>query len=203
LQDVLGDDGRWLAPDGGPAGRAPAGVPAVVARVRLAEVLARMVDAPSARAAVILDDMQWADPESLELFGHVARLAPQSLIVVIFRGAGLELGHPLAQCLAEVQRQRSCEYLPLDSLPRHDGGRLLEQAAGIALETQLVDALYARSGGNPFYLGELGRYLLSHGDTTTVSGDGHPHASSATNRAPPGCWTPPAYTPPGITECVC
>jgi hypothetical protein len=83
----------------------------------------------------------------------------------------LELGHPLAQRLAEVQRQRSCEYLPLDSLSRRDGGRLLAQAAGIPLETQLVDALYAQSGGNPFFLGELGRYLLGHGDTTTLSGD--------------------------------
>jgi DNA-binding CsgD family transcriptional regulator len=120
---------------------------------------------------VVLDDMQWADPESLELFGHVARLTPRSLIVVIFRGAGLELGHPLAQRLAEVQRQRSCQYLPLDRLSRRDGGRLLEQAAGIPVEAQLVDALYEQSGGNPFFLGELGRYVLSHGDSTTVSGD--------------------------------
>src|ERR1700722_8500915 len=153
LQAVLGDEARWLAPlapDGVLAGRAPVGVPTVVARARLAEVLARMLDALPAPAVVILDDMQWADPESLELFGHVARLTPRSLIVVIFRGAGLELGHPLAQRLAELQRQRSCECLPLDSLSRRDGGRLLEQAAGIPLETQLVDALYEQSGGNPF-----------------------------------------------------
>jgi len=175
LEALLGDGARWLAPlapDGVLSGRAPVGVPAVVARVRLAEVLARMLDALPARAVVVLDDMQWADPESLELFGHVAQLSPQSLIVVIFRGAGLELGHPLAQRLAEVQRQRSCEYLPLDSLSRQDGGRLLEQAAGTPPETELVDALYAQSGGNPFFLGELGRYLLSHGDATKPSRDG-------------------------------
>jgi DNA-binding CsgD family transcriptional regulator len=175
LKAVLGDEARWLAPlapDGVLSGRAPVGVPALAARLRLAEVLARLLDALPARAVVVLDDMQWADPESLELFGHVARLSPHSLIVVIYRGAGLELGHPLAQRLADVQRQRSCEYLTLDSLSRRDGGRLLEQAAGTPLERQLVDALYAQSGGNPFFLGELGRYLLSHGDATNLSKDG-------------------------------
>jgi DNA-binding CsgD family transcriptional regulator len=175
LEAVLGEEARWLAPlapDGVLSGGPPVGVSAAVARLRLAEVLARLLDAFPAPAVVTLDDMQWADPESLELFGHVARLSPDSLIVVIFRGSTLELGHPLAQRLADVQRQRPTEYLPLDSLSRQDGGRLLEQAAGTALETQLVDALYAQSGGNPFFLGELGRYILSHGDATKPSADG-------------------------------
>jgi DNA-binding CsgD family transcriptional regulator len=175
LETLLGDEARWLAPlapDGVLSGGGPVGVPAVVARLRLAEVLARLLDALPERAVVVLDDMQWADPDSLVLFGQVARLSPRSLFVVIFRGAGLELGHLLAQRLADVQRERACEYLPLGSLSRRDGGKLLEQAAGTPLETQLVDALYAQSGGNAFFLGELGRYLLSHGDATKLSRDG-------------------------------
>jgi DNA-binding CsgD family transcriptional regulator len=36
---------------------------------------------------------------------------------------------------------------------------LLEQAAGGALQTRLLDAVYEESGGNPFFLGELGRHL--------------------------------------------
>jgi DNA-binding CsgD family transcriptional regulator len=175
LEALLGGAAGWLAPlapDEVLSGRTPAGVPAVVARRRLAEVLARMLDALPARSVVILDDMQWADPESLELFSHVARLSPHTPIVVIFRGASLELGHPLARRLADVQRHRSCEYLPLGSLSREDGGQLLAQAAGTPVQAQLVDALYAQSGGNPFFLGELGRYLLSHGDATKLSTDG-------------------------------
>jgi DNA-binding CsgD family transcriptional regulator len=175
LEALLGDDARWLAPlapEGVQGAGVPVGVPAGLARRRLAEVVARMLDALPAPATVILDDMQWADPESLALFGQLARVSPHSLIVVIFRGAGLELGHPLARRLADVQRQRSCEYLPLDSLSRRDGGRLLEQAAGTPLEPQLVDALYRQSGGNPFFLAELGRYLVGHGEATKLSSDG-------------------------------
>jgi DNA-binding CsgD family transcriptional regulator len=171
LRATLGDDARWLAPllrDGAGEKLAPVGIPAAGARVRLAEVLGRMLDALPARAAVILDDMQWADAESLELFAQVTQLVRTPLIVVIFRGVGLELGHPLAQRLAEIQRQRSCEYIALDSLPRQDAARLLEQAAGTSLDARMVDALYEQSGGNPFFLGELGRYLQSHGDLTDV-----------------------------------
>jgi DNA-binding CsgD family transcriptional regulator len=175
LRATLGDYARWLAPllrDGAGADLAPVGVPAVVARVRLAEVLGRMLDALPTRAAVILDDMQWADAESLELFAHVAQLVRTPLIVVIFRGTGLEMGHPLAQRLAEIKRQRPLEYITLDSLPREDAVRLLEQAARTSLDAQMVDALYEQSGGNPFFLGELGRYLQSHGELTNAPDSG-------------------------------
>src|SRR3984957_5163342 len=82
------------------------------------------------------------------------------------------MGHPLAQRLAEIKRQRPLEYITLDSLPREDAVRLLEQAARTSLDAQMVDALYEQSGGNPFFLGELGRYLQSHGDLTNAPDSG-------------------------------
>jgi DNA-binding CsgD family transcriptional regulator len=162
LAAALGAEAPWLAPLLPYLGWLEAGrlsAPAAVARVRLAEVLVRVLDSFECPSVVVLDDMHWAYPESLELFGHVARLASGSLLVVSCRGTGLDLGHPLAQRLAEVQRQRSCEYVQLGSLSRQEAGDLLEQAAGASLQTRLVDAAYAESGGNPFFLGELGRHL--------------------------------------------
>jgi predicted ATPase len=140
-----------------------------VARLRLAEVLARVLDSFEHPPLVVLDDMQWAYPESLELFGHVTRLARSSLVVCC-RGTGLELGHPLAQRLAEIHRLRSCEYMALGGLPRGEAGELLEQASGGPLEAALVDAAYADSGGNPFFLGELGRHLQRRSATSLAAG---------------------------------
>jgi DNA-binding CsgD family transcriptional regulator len=140
--------------------------PAGVARVRLAEVLVRVLDSFERPPVVVLDDMQWAYPESLELFGHVARLATGSLLVVSCRGSGLELGHPLAQRLAQVHRQRTCEYLALGSLSRDEAGELLEHAADGPLGAALVDSVYEESAGNPFFLGELGRQLQRDGRTS-------------------------------------
>jgi DNA-binding CsgD family transcriptional regulator len=166
LGAALGVEARWLAPLAGDVALPDSGgviAPAEVARLRMAEVLARMLDSFERPPVVVLDDMQWAYPESLELFSHVSRLATGSLVVVCCRGTGLDLEHPLAQRLAEVQRQRPCEYLSLGSLSRREAGELLEQAAGRALEVALVDAMYEEGGGNPFFLGELGRHLSRDG----------------------------------------
>jgi hypothetical protein len=175
LAAVLGGEVRWLAPllgDVALPGVERVSAPPGVARLRLAEVLVRVLDSFECPPVVVLDDMQWAYPESLELFGHVSRLVRAALVVVSCRGTGLELGHPLAQRLAEVGRQRSCEYLPLESLPRGEAGELLEQAAGGPLEAALVDAVYADSAGNPFFLAELGRHLQRRGAASLAAGGG-------------------------------
>jgi predicted ATPase len=143
LVAALGVEVRWLAPllgDIALRGVERLSAPPLVARLRLAEVLVRVLNWFEHPSLVVLDDMQWAYPESLELFGHVSRLARNSLVVVCCRGTGLELGHPL------------------------------EQASGGPLETALVDAVYADSGGNPFFLGELGRHLQRRGATSLAVG---------------------------------
>src|SRR5262249_46579327 len=127
------------------------------------EVLARALGASGRPSLVVLDDMHCANAESLELFGHVARLATGTLFVVCSRGIGLELGHPLSQRLAGGQWHRACEYLPLGGLSREDAGVLLEQAAGRPLDPRMVDAAYQDSGGTPFFLGELDRYVPRDG----------------------------------------
>jgi DNA-binding CsgD family transcriptional regulator len=163
LEARLGAEARWLAPMLPAEMRPdapPTNLPAAVAGVRLAAVLARLLDSLPRSPVLVFDDMQWADPGSLELFGHVARQSGDSLVVMIFRGAGLELGHPLARTLAEVRRQRPCEYVRLDRLPPGEGGALLEQAVGHPLSEDRRSALYERSGGNPFFLGELGRFVV-------------------------------------------
>jgi DNA-binding CsgD family transcriptional regulator len=175
LAATLGDAGRWLAPllpDVALSDVERVIAPAEVARLRLAETLVRVLDSLERPPVVLLDDMQWAYPESLELFSQVARLATGSLVVVTCRGTALELGHPLAQRLAEVHRQRRCEYVSLGSLSRREAGELLEQAAGGVLEARLLDLLYEESGGNPFFLGELGRHLYRHGERSWAGGVG-------------------------------
>jgi DNA-binding CsgD family transcriptional regulator/tetratricopeptide (TPR) repeat protein len=114
--------------------------------------------------------MQRAYPESLDLFVQVARLATGAVMVVCCRPTGLDLGHPLARRLAEIQRQRGCEYVPLGSLSRLESGELLEKAAGGPLDRRLVDAAFAESGGNPFFLAELARHLFREGGQRLMAG---------------------------------
>ncbi|MDX6645934.1 MAG: hypothetical protein QOK40_1661 [Miltoncostaeaceae bacterium] len=138
------------------------------ARLRLYEAVVRLLDGLGGSSVLILDDLQWADPTALELFGYVARLARRPLIVGTYRGTRLDLDHPLAGRLAEANRHRPCEQLLLSSLSFEEGAALLEGAAGRALEPELVEAVFADSGGNPFFLGELGRHL--HVDAAALWG---------------------------------
>ncbi|MDX6645930.1 MAG: hypothetical protein QOK40_1657 [Miltoncostaeaceae bacterium] len=128
-------------------------------RLRLYEAVVRLLDGLDGSPVLILDDLQWADPAALELFVYVARLARRPLIVATYRGTGLDLDHPLAQRLAEANRHRPCEHLLLPTLSREEAAALLESAAGRELEPELVDVVWSESGGNPFFLAELGRHV--------------------------------------------
>ena len=52
---------------------------------------------------VVLDDLQWASEETLDLLVHVARFAPAPLIVVLHRGIEIE-----SAPLSAIARRREC-----------------------------------------------------------------------------------------------
>jgi DNA-binding CsgD family transcriptional regulator len=169
LRSLLGDDAAILAelvpairhvlPDVGQA----ASLGGEEGRLRLYAAVVRLLDALEGTTLVVLDDLQWADAGSLGLFVHVARVARPSLLVT-YRGAELDLIHPVAPSLGEVQRWRGCEYLTLARLDRREAAELLERVAGRRLEPDVTAAVYAESAGNPFFLVELGRYLRRHAE---------------------------------------
>ena len=119
---------------------------------------------------LVLDDLQWADADSLDLLVHVARFATRPLIVALHRGGELDAGHPAAQRLAEIARQRDIEHVPLASLPLDEAGALLERVANRRVGEETLATIYAESGGNPFFLGELGRHLQRRGQDPGAPG---------------------------------
>jgi DNA-binding CsgD family transcriptional regulator len=162
--ELLGDDAAVLtavAPHApvllGDLGSAPA-LSSKEGRLRLFDAVAQFFERLHA-PVLVLDDMQWADASALDLLVEVVRLVPGLFIVVIFRGGRLDLEDPLAIRLARVARVRRVTYLLLDGLSREQAGELLEREAHERLDPELIDAIYAETGGNPFFLGELGRHI--------------------------------------------
>jgi DNA-binding CsgD family transcriptional regulator len=114
-------------------------------------------------AVLLLEDLHWADPASVELLRHVVphlRHGPV-LLLVTYRADELSRRHPLAQQLPALVRE--AEGLRLD-LRRLDGDALHALVASryrltTADEARLVAYLEQHAEGNPFFATELFRAL--------------------------------------------
>ena len=84
--------------------------------------------------AVLLDDLHAADEPSLLLLRFVAAELERARILVVgcYRDSDVRAGHPLADTLPELARQRSVRQLWLRGIGRADVARLLELTPGNA-----------------------------------------------------------------------
>jgi DNA-binding NarL/FixJ family response regulator len=121
--------------------------------------------AAGSRVVLALDDVHWADDASLELVGHLLRRPPRRgvMLVLAFRPAPARPS--LVDALAGAARDGGLAWLSLGALTRAEADRLLEDK----LPQHARAALFAQSGGNPFYLQELARG--SAGETGLAAAD--------------------------------
>ncbi len=159
---LAGDRGELarLLPELGTAEHQPPdqGLESEAGRARLFGVLHRLLARLGGDAPVVLvvEDLHWADRSTLEFLSYLIRALHEErlLLVGTWRSDELPRGHPVRRWLAEQHRSSRVEHLELQRLSR---GELAEQLAGI-LGTPapgLVEAVFARSGGNPFFAEEL------------------------------------------------
>ncbi|HEV2254854.1 MAG TPA: AAA family ATPase, partial [Streptosporangiaceae bacterium] len=120
---------------------------------RVLDFLIRLGDV--APAAVVVEDLHWADSSTRDLVAFLARNihAARVLLIVTYRADDLHRRHPLKPVLAELERG-GASWIRLDGLARQDVAELLTAAAGAAA-AQDVSLLLGRTGGNPFFIEEL------------------------------------------------
>jgi DNA-binding CsgD family transcriptional regulator len=116
---------------------------------------------------LLLDDLHWADPASLDLLRVVARgLAGRPLLLLAtYRAEEIGGTHPLAVLLPLLVGEARAARLDLRPLDRAAIAALVaaRYALGAADRSRLVDYLAGRSEGNPLFLGELLRTLEQEG----------------------------------------
>ena len=107
-------------------------------------------------AVLVVDDVQWSDTSTLDLLaytlatGRLRRLT----VLVTYRDAGLIDGHYLHAWLADVSRLPGVCDVRLGPLVRQETEIQVARLLGGPVRMSLVDAVWTRSGGNP-YLTEL------------------------------------------------
>jgi len=124
---------------------------------------------------VIVDDLHWADAQTLALLRHLARgNGPAKLLIIgTFRDTGDEITDPLAGCLADLRRVDSATRLRVVGLDPSSVSQLVTGAVGHELDGRLqslAGVLAERSGGNAFYLSELWRHLVSNTIVACIDG---------------------------------
>jgi DNA-binding SARP family transcriptional activator len=117
---------------------------------------------------VVLDDLQWADDDTLLLVRHLLRRSGDApiLVVAITRDHDLRPGHALADIVHSLDRDGWVRRLPLRGLDESDVRDLLAQVHGPGDHGHAARRLVAETAGNPFLVTELSRA----GDPATIGG---------------------------------
>jgi len=133
-------------------------------RFRLFDAMTRLLQRTSADRPLILaiDDLHRADPASLELLQFVIRELREAQILIIgtHRDAEIPRDSQRAQALAALIREPRSRVIPLTGLSLEDVAQYLAKSdTAEQTDTELAEALYDRSGGNPFFLTQLVQLL--------------------------------------------
>ena len=106
---------------------------------------------------VVFEDLHWADEATLDLLRYAGRRvdATPSVLVLTFRDDEPVSAHPLQTVLGELSRTGAAVRVPLRPLSSTGVARLV---AGRRAD---ADAVYRRTGGNPFFVTEV---VASAGD---------------------------------------
>jgi DNA-binding winged helix-turn-helix (wHTH) protein len=108
---------------------------------------------------LFVDDLQWAP--SIELLQQMSRNIGNQRILLLaaFRDDELGAESNLSQTLLAMNRERLFHPLPLAPLGHEDVAQLLSQTIGGSADSQLVEIIYTKSEGNPFFVEEILRLL--------------------------------------------
>lgn len=153
-----------LLPEWAPGSAPP---PGEGARLLLFQAVAEVLTAQAAEKPllVLLDDLHAADEASLALLEFLVERLGRSRIALVcaFRDFEARTHRPMADTLGALSRHPWVERLRLAGLDEPDVATFITGASGLVPDPALAAAVWARTDGNPFFVGELVRLLEAEG----------------------------------------
>jgi ATP/maltotriose-dependent transcriptional regulator MalT len=102
---------------------------------------------------LLLDDLHWADPASVDLFGSLVRRPPRARFLLALAVRSRQAPPRLAAALADAERSGGLIHVEPRTLSEAEVDELL----GPEISPEKARKLRDESGGNPFYLEQLVR----------------------------------------------
>ncbi|HYC90471.1 MAG TPA: AAA family ATPase [Thermoanaerobaculia bacterium] len=119
---------------------------------------------------LVLDDLQWADPASLDVLGCLMRMLdsePLMLVATVRTDEAESADHPVHAWLAEQAVRRTYTTVRLQRLAERDCREVIGRIFGIRRGSEVprndLETLHALTGGNPYFLVETLRHLVAAG----------------------------------------
>jgi predicted ATPase len=121
---------------------------------------------------LVVEDIHWCDDLSLEFLLYLARRCQQVPLLLLMTYRSDELQPALRQWLSRMDRERLAQELVLERLSRSDVAAMLRAMLDRKqeIDADLLDTLYTSSEGNPFFVEELLKSLLTAGELVPVDG---------------------------------
>src|SRR6266581_3404956 len=117
---------------------------------------------------ILLEDIHWADPSSIDLLRHLCqRVGTQRLLVIgTFRPEDVERsGHPLKSYKLEMQSHKLCEEIALGSLSyEHVASYLDLRFSPNDFPRELPALIQRKTEGHPLFATSLVQFLSERGD---------------------------------------
>jgi DNA-binding CsgD family transcriptional regulator len=139
------------------------------AKLALFETLLSELTVIAEKSAVLIvfEDLHWADSASSELFDYLVRNLGDARVLALgtYRDEEFVPDHPLASWLTELARHPRVSQLTVRPLDRAELVVLIENTLGERPAPPLVESVWTRSLGNPFFAEQL----LAEGDPAALS----------------------------------
>ena len=130
----------------------------------VADLLGTVAARSGSRVALVIEDVHWADSETLDCLMFLARAGREGPVtmVVTYRGDEAPLASHVADWLAQARAWAGMQEIRLRPLARDQAARQVAALAGGPVPPRVTDQLYARSEGNPFFTGAAGGRRPAH-----------------------------------------
>jgi class 3 adenylate cyclase/tetratricopeptide (TPR) repeat protein len=108
--------------------------------------------------ALLFDDLQWADEDSIQLIRYLVRTLPSAPIFLLITIRPYSESSSVAgKLIADLDRMRVTQVMRLERFTRPETAELLQNLLGAPVDDQTLHSLHARSEGVPFFIEELAR----------------------------------------------
>jgi DNA-binding CsgD family transcriptional regulator/tetratricopeptide (TPR) repeat protein len=123
--------------------------------------------------ALLIDDLQWADDDSLRLLRYVVRAAAGSpiFLMLAIRPEELAFVNEAVNLVADMERLGMVRRLKVNRFTQVETGEFLRQVLGGRIDPAAAAAMHAQAEGVPFIVEELARAYRDAGMVQEIDGN--------------------------------